>query len=110
MRVLLTDQTAASIQCPTGKREIKVSDTRVPGFLLRVTKPTERDPAGARSFKYRYGHGGGGEVLLGRYPDITTAKARAKAVVLRGRVMDGKDPVAERRAEAADRKAKAAEN
>jgi integrase len=103
----LTDRDIAGLVCPQGRKDMLVGDDACPGLAVRVTA------GGARVFLFNHRHGP--RVIrqrLGAFgTDLTLAQARRKAEALRGRVLDGRDPVAERRAsmaEAAARRAEAA--
>lgn len=66
-------------------------DSEIPGFGVRVTA------AGAISFVLDYWiHGRHRRYTIGRFPELTTAAAREKALQLRGRILDGFDPLEER--------------
>ena len=70
-------------------------DDDIPGFGVRLY------PSGKRSFvlSYRNARGRKRLLVLGRYgADLTLAQARIKAVKERGRITEGADPVADRKA------------
>ena len=70
-------------------------DTKLPTFGLRVY------PSGKKSFvlSYRNARGKKRLLVLGRYGiDLTLDQARTKAVRERGRITEGTDPVADRKA------------
>lgn len=81
---------------------MKLTDT-----LIRGTKPRERgyklsdgsglhllvQPNGARLWRFRYRYGGRENMIgLGRYPEVTLARARAKALECRRQLDAGLDP------------------
>ncbi|MGB8840188.1 MAG: site-specific integrase [Aliidongia sp.] len=70
-------------------------DDEVSGFGLRVT------PGGATSFvlDYRTRAGQRRRLTLGRFGPLTVERARAKAISMLGRIVDGADPAAERETE-----------
>lgn len=86
-----------ALTCPPGRKDMLVFDDELTGFGLRVT----RDGTKAFLFQYRIG-----KVVrrmrLGRYGDLTPQQGRRLAEEARGLVAGGADPVAERRARAAE--------
>ncbi len=100
-KVGLTDRSLRALKrAPKGKRET-VWDALMPGLAVRVTD------RGKRSFyavRRRAGQAQPTWVLLGAYPVVTLAEARARAREALGALGEGKDPAAlaeaERRAEA----------
>ncbi|MET4697998.1 integrase [Constrictibacter sp. MBR-5] len=79
--------------------EVVVWDTEISGFGVRVS------PAGRRSYilKYRAGHGRSAPIrkpTIGVHGNITLEQARAIARDMMGQVAAGRDPSAERKAEA----------
>jgi integrase len=91
-----------------------LSDTRLRGAKPRTAAYKLRDggglhllvtPQGSRLWRLRYGHGATESMVsLGPYPEVTLARAREKAVALRGGLLDGVTPAAAKRD---DRKAQA---
>ena len=75
MRAQLTDVTVRSLKPVVGK-QIKVWDTKTPGFGVRINDRT-------KSFIVMYGRERQLKVL-GRYPDTSLSEARRKALVLLG--------------------------
>lgn len=72
----------------------RVWDTKEPGYFVRVT------PNGAKAFAMRYRNGGRNlDYTIGRYPDWTEARARAKATEQRGKAKTGSDLLADRKAD-----------
>jgi integrase len=71
-------------------------DAAMPGFGVRIY------PSGRKAFVLSYRNGGGKKrlVVLGTYGrDLTLEQAREKAIKQSGKVLDGADPVKERRKE-----------
>ena len=96
-RVRLTERVVESTQCPEGRKDLLLFDAALPGFGLRVSA------SGAKTFLVQY-RGAGRTVRripLGRFGTLTPDEARKRARALLGRVADGRDPVGEKRAEAA---------
>lgn len=84
------------LTCPPDRRDRLVFDEDLAGFGLRVTRD------GSKTFLFQYRRGQAVRRLrLGRYGDLTPAKARKLAEGLRGRVANGEDPAATRAAELA---------
>ena len=87
----------ARLQClqPPASGILELWDSRSRGLCLRVF-PTGR---ASWSFRYRPRYGGGRKrISLGDYPTVGLAEARRRADRYRGKVSDGGDPAAERRA------------
>jgi integrase len=101
----LTDQLVADLACPASKKDVLVGDDGCTGLAVRVTA------SGTKVFLFNH--------RVGRYirrqrlglfgADLTLAQARRKVEALRGAVLDGRDPVAERRAARAQAEAARAE-
>ena len=88
----LTDKLVSSLTCPTGSKDALFADEGVRGLWLRV------QASGTKSFLYRYKIGDlSRRVPLGTWGETTIAEARKRAERLRGDVLDGRDPWAERR-------------
>jgi integrase len=69
-------------------------DSEIPGFGVRITA------AGVVAFILNYRiHGRERRYTVGRYPELTATAARERALHLRGRVLDGHDPLEERERE-----------
>ena len=85
---LLTD---ASLRAAKPRAEAyKLTDGG--GLHLLVT------PSGSRLWRLRYGHGATESMVsLGPYPDVSLAKARARATQLRGGLLHGVTPAAAKR-------------
>lgn len=74
----------------------RVPDAEVRGLHVQVT------PAGVLSWVLRFRvHGRRVNHTLGRWPELTVAQARKKALSLLGEISDGKDPAAKKKAERA---------
>ena len=93
MAVRLTDETVAEMRCPEGRKDALAFDADLPGFGVRIASN------GKKLFLFQYNTAGGKRrVTLGTFgTELTTAKARKKAEILRGQARDGRDPVGERR-------------
>jgi integrase len=78
---------------PDPARDVLVWDSRMPGFGLRVAR------GGAKSFVLQYTvHGRDRRVTLGRYGyELTVDQARDMATKKKGQILDGRDPVRERK-------------
>jgi integrase len=72
------------------EKPYKLTDQR--GLFMLV------QPSGAKLWRYKFQqHGKEKKLSLGIYPDVTLAKARKLADTARDRVLDGNDPVAEKK-------------
>jgi len=84
----LTDKKLRSLLGRQGERESKISDGA--GLMVRVSK------AGSISWFYKYRLGGRDTpalmLALGKYPDLTLAKAREKRDQCRAWLVEGRDP------------------
>lgn len=80
------------------KRAIVLWDTEMAGFGLRITPPSGRFPSGTRSFILNYRNADNRErrATIGRFPDWSPERARAKARTLKQAVAEGADPVADK--------------
>jgi integrase len=89
MRKALTDAFVRSIAAPaTGRTDI--TDDRCEGLALRITA------AGVKSWCFRFRDprtGKDARSTIGRYPDVSLAQARARAIELRREVASGTNPV-----------------
>ncbi len=66
-------------------------DAEIPGFGVRITR------AGVVAFVLDYRiHGRKRRYTIGRHPELTATAARERALQLRGRILDGHDPLEER--------------
>jgi integrase len=87
MKVFLTDRLCDRVK-PTAA-QIDYHDETVQGLTLRVSK------TGVRTFTLLYKTGGRlNRMTLGRYPEISLAKARGLALEAMSTVADGEDPKA----------------
>ena len=67
-------------------------DSEIPGFGVRITSN------GAVAFIRNYSiHGRERRYTIGRHPELTATAARERALQLRGRILDGHDPMEERK-------------
>lgn len=93
----LQDRFVKSVK-PDSERQVDHFDTVVKGLALTVS------PGGTKTWSLLYTKpttGKRARMKIGRYPEITLAKAREKARETRAGVGEGKDPVAEKKAVAA---------
>jgi len=89
----LSDGIVAGLSCAEGQKDRLVFDTTSKGFGVRV------QASGERGFLFRYKVAGvSRRIPLGAFGEVTTAGARKEAERLRGEVLTGRDPWAERRA------------
>jgi integrase len=104
MRRDLTDAFLRNLK-PPARGRIELRDTRVRGLTLRMTAN------GAATWSVRALHRDGKHtrVSLGDYPAVSLAEARKLALDALARIHKGEDPVAEKKAERAARKAMATE-
>ncbi|MEO8193977.1 MAG: site-specific integrase [Gemmatimonadales bacterium] len=76
---------------PAGKRAYYY-DTKIRGLVLDVT------PNGVKTFRlYRKVNGQPQRSLIGRFPDVSVERARAKAEADNGKIANGENPGAKRR-------------
>jgi integrase len=89
----IVQRTIAKLTPPkTGNRILY--DSEIPGFGVRITA------AGAASFILNYHvHGRERRFTIGRHPELTATAARERALQLRGRILNGHDPLEEREQE-----------
>jgi|GEM_PF-483374 len=89
---LTTDRQISALRAATAPYEMRVGGSR--GLSLRVY------PSSSKQFELRYltGSGKRRRLVLGLYPDLSLAEARAKAATTRVAVHEGLDPVGERTA------------
>lgn len=83
-----TKAAIANLQPAEPGRRAEYKDTQVPGLVLRVT------PTGAKSFSWfrRTKNGGPERVTIGRFPEVTVAKARDAAAMHNALVAAGGSP------------------
>ncbi|MDT7952562.1 MAG: Arm DNA-binding domain-containing protein, partial [Acetobacteraceae bacterium] len=107
----MTDATIAELRCPDGKKDAMFFDDQLKGFGIRVM-PNRADGQHRKVFLMQYRADGKvrRETIGDWGSELSTAQARRKAEALRGRVRDGRDPVAERKAAAAARRLAEAES
>ena len=90
---MLTELAVRQATAKDGKR-IEVWDEKMPGFGVRIS------PSGVKTFVLMYYVAGNKRRLsLGRYPAISLAKARQKALAALNQIADGRDPQADRKIE-----------
>jgi len=87
----------ASIEAMTPKVKVyRIPDAQTRGLYIQMT------PAGVLSWVLRFRvHGREKTHSIGRWPEVTVSKARAKAITLLGDINDGNDPAAKKKAERA---------
>ena len=86
----ITQKVIGKLQTPPNGNRIHY-DSEIPGFGARITA------AGVVSFVLNYHiHGRERRFTIGRYPELTAMAARERALQLRGRILDGHDPLQER--------------
>ncbi|WP_201098133.1 tyrosine-type recombinase/integrase [Thiocystis minor] len=93
----LTDAAVRRLKTPTDVDRIEYWDTKTPGFGIRISS------SGVRSWVMllrilRNGEWVQQRLTLGRYPGVTLAQAREKAIQARGQAEQGEDPGASVRA------------
>lgn len=95
-KIELTDRFCRAAK-PVSGPQTEFFDTSTKGLSLIASA------GGTRTFYLHYTRGDGKRqrMKLGTYPEISLAKARERAREGRGDIGDGKDPVAEKRAQAA---------
>src|ERR1700721_2527854 len=93
-KLKLTKRSIAKLRPDPGGRDVTYTDTKLPGFGLRVM------PSGVKSWTlhYRNKYGQLRRITLGRETDLAPEKARGMAEERRGEIRKGKDPSAEKRA------------
>ena len=95
MQRTLTDAMLRSLSAPRLGR-LELTDLRCAGLTFRLTDKR----VGTFSFRFRSPQSGRiGRLTLGKYPDLSLARARARADELRRDVASGKNPSDERRRE-----------
>ncbi len=101
MRVVLSDAWLRGVKPPSAGR-IEVRDVKAPGLVVRIT------PTGVVSWAARGRRPDGREarVTLGTWPEVSLAEARKRAQGARAVVADGADPVAQRREQRAEARAR----
>ncbi len=101
-----TDKNVADLACPKERKDQLFSVGGIRGLRIRVTA------AGTKHWVLNYRLGGTvRKATLGVWPEMTVAQAKRRAEALRGQVMTGRDPWAERarqRAVAEEARAEAA--
>ena len=96
-KINFTKKAIEDLQCPAGKRQERVYDSKARGLFLLVT------PNGLKTFYVRRKVKGRSELFqLGRYPELSVEQARAKAGGFHAAVTDGKNAAQAKRAERAE--------
>jgi len=86
----LTQRTLLALKPPSAGNRIEY-DEEIPGFGARITSN------GVLSFILNYRvQGRERRYTIGRYPDLTVLAARERAIQLRGKILDGIDPLQQR--------------
>ena len=97
----LTEAFVESATCPPGKKDRLIFDRDLPGFGLRV------GANGAKTFVVQYSYGGRKRRMpIGAFGVVTPDKARRHAKAILGLAAAGRDPYAERKAEATEARVK----
>jgi integrase len=86
---------AKHLQCPDGKRRVEWCDSEVPGLYVEIRATAERQ--GTYYLRYKNKVGKTCHQKLGRTTDISLSDARKAAKALRGQVVQGADPRAEKK-------------
>jgi len=90
MATRVTQKMISKLIPPPSGNQIEY-DTEIPGFGVRITA------AGVIGFILNYRiHGRERRYTIGRYPELTATAARERALQLRGRILQGHDPLEER--------------
>src|SRR5436309_2772058 len=93
----LTDTELRALAPPTEGRLV-VRDPACRGLELRVAAASTRNPAGARTWSLEVKVAGRQRrFTIGSYPDVGLGEARRRAGRLRAEVLEGRDPVKEKR-------------
>ena len=88
-KINLTQSLISKLTCPPGRNRIEYCDTQIPGLFLEVRH------TGGKTFYLRYRCPDKGSTKyrkLGIHVDLPLVKARKKAAVLRGALLEGKYP------------------
>lgn len=86
----ITQKLISKLKPPPSGNSVEY-DSEIPGFGVRITA------AGAIAFVLNYRvHGRERRYTIGKYPELTATAARERALQLRGRILDGNDPLEER--------------
>jgi integrase len=86
----ITQKTIGKLHAPSKGNRIHY-DSEIPGFGVRITR------SGVVAFVLNYHvHGRERRYTIGRYPELTAMAARERALQLRGRILEGNDPLEER--------------
>lgn len=87
-----------AMTCPEGQKQTKVHDSDGLYLLIKQNSGDSANKKKGKLWRFRYKYGGKHkEMALGKYPDVTLAVAREKAAKARHSLMDGVDPMAERK-------------
>ena len=96
-REKLTDQRVREATAPA-VGSVTIWDPSVVGFAVRIFAPTNRHPAGARSFFLNYRiDGRERRFSIGKFPTWSVEAARERAKELRKEIDRGHDPAGEKR-------------
>lgn len=94
----LTDAEIRGLALPA-ERRLVLRDPACRGLELRVAAASARNPGGARTWSLEVKVAGRQRrFTIGSYPDVGLGEARKRAGRLRAEVLEGRDPVEERRA------------
>jgi hypothetical protein len=87
----LTDTACCNAKCPEDRDRIRLTDAG--GFYLEVTRPSLRNPAGSKLWRYKFRHVGKEKLLAPEvYPKVSLADARKEHQKARALVAAGDDP------------------
>ena len=102
----LTEKQILKLTCPSGKKDVLVSDGGQRGLYVRISSAAREGIEGGRTYLAQYTFGGSKRrIPLG---DLTLAKARSAAAKIMGDVAAGRDPAGDRKAAALEARRKAA--
>jgi integrase len=108
-----TQRTIEDLECEPGKKDTLAFDSGKDsqrGLGVRVTSGARKGSLDHKSFVVQYRHGGlKRRIPLGACSAVTLADARKAAAATMGRVAQGGDPAAERKAKELEARAKALE-
>lgn len=93
--IKLDAATVQTLFCPSDKPKIVYRDSAVTGFMVEV----HRSGSKTYALKYRDPNGGQRQYKIANVADISFAEAKKEAIRVRSRVVVGKNPAEERKAE-----------
>jgi integrase len=95
--IKLDAATVQSLVCPPGKDKIVYRDSAITGFMVEVSRSGSKTYA----LKYRDPNGGQRQYKIANVADLSFAEAKKEAIRVRSRVVVGKNPAEERKADRA---------